>query len=218
MKCAVYRTILALLAAAMTACLGPTELYPTDESDRPVSVYLVTQGWHVGLLTESARMHALLPEIAQLPDTRYLEFGWGDGLYYTTSNAGIGLLLRAALLPTPAVMHIAGAGPTPAATFPNSTIVRLQISEAGMEAMARFIASHIDTSSNGESVYAGEGLYGDSVFMQATGTYILPNTSNRWTARALRAAGMPVTPFYALTKTNVLRQVSKHGEVIQHAR
>lgn len=217
MKCAVHWAILALLAAGMTACLGPTELYPADETDRPVTVYIVTQGWHVGLLTESARIKPFLPEIAQLPDTRYLEFGWGDGLYYTTSNAGIGLLLRAALLPTSAVMHIAGAGPTPETTFPNSTIVRLQISEAGMEAMARFVASHIDTS-NGESRVAGEGLYGDSVFVQATGTYILPNTSNRWTAQALRAAGMPVTPFYALTQTNVLRQLSKHGEVIQHAR
>lgn len=84
-----------------------------------------------------------------------------------------------------------------------------------MDAMAEFVADRIQTSNAGQADFVSEGLYGESIFVKANGTYILPNTSNRWTAQALRAAGIPITPIYALTQGNVIWQASRHGEVIQ---
>ena len=40
-------------------------------------------------------------------------------------------------------------------------------------------------------------------------------TCNKWVAQALRSAGCPITPFYALTADNVIYQVAKFGTVVR---
>lgn len=216
MKQTVYRSVLLFfLASFTTACLGPvTELHPTEVSDRPVTVYVTSHGWHVGIVAQASYLEAHLPRIEGLPASRYLEFGWGDAAYYPHPDAGLGTLLRAALLPTSSVVHISGFDYSVEQMFPNSTLVRLQLSEAGMKKLATFLANSIVTQEN-TAVFVADGLYGDSLFVEAHGTYILPNTSNLWAARALRAAGLPITPIYALTQNNVISQARRAGVLIQ---
>jgi len=165
-------------------------------------------------VAQASYMEAHLPRIEGLPASRYLEFGWGDAAYYPHPDPGPGILLRAALLPTSSVVHISGFDYTVEHMFPNSTLVRLQLSEAGMAELAAFLADSIATQED-TAVVVAAGLYGDSLFVEAHGTYMLPNTSNLWAARALRAAGLPITPIYALTQNNVIRQASRSGELIQ---
>ena len=212
----VYRSVLVLcLTIFTTACLGPvTALYPADISDRPITVYVSSHRWHVGIVAQASYMEAHLPRIEGLPASRYLEFGWGDAAYYPHPDPGPGILLRAALLPTSSVLHISGFDYSVEHMFPNSTLVRLQLSEAGMAELAAFLADSIATQED-TAVVVAAGLYGDSLFVEAHGTYMLPNTSNLWAARALRAAGLPITPIYALTQNNVIRQASRSGELIQ---
>lgn len=50
----------------------------------------------------------------------------------------------------------------------------------------------------------GPGLYGDSRFYPARERFHLFNTCNVWTARALRAAGLPFAP--AVTAEGVMAQ------------
>jgi Protein of unknown function (DUF2459) len=52
-------------------------------------------------------------------------------------------------------------------------------------------------------------LYGDSKFYSARGRYHLLYTCNTWIADALRAAGLPITPVYAMTAGNLMWQVSR---------
>ena len=56
----------------------------------------------------------LLPEAADFPDAAFLEFGWGDRTYYPAKKKTLGMTLAAALVPTPAVMHMAGHATAPA--------------------------------------------------------------------------------------------------------
>jgi len=211
------RTLLAAAALVfLTACLGPVPgLYPEEESQRPVTVYVTSHGWHVGIVAPSEHVLSQLPASPHYPQRRFLEFGWGDASYYPNPDPGLRELLSAALLPTSAVMHIAGFDADVEQQFPGSRIVQVQLSEQGAAALGRFLANTLRPDDDGEPVYTGTGLYADSIFLRARGPYMLPHTSNLWAARALRAAGLPITPLYAMTQGNVIHQAGRAGTVLR---
>ncbi|CAN5377324.1 TIGR02117 family protein [soil metagenome] len=197
-------------------CLGPVrELYPEDEAQRPLDIFLVSHGWHVGIAIETAAIEGLLPDHEKMPQAQYLKFGWGDHRYYTDRDAGFWLAVRAALLPTRSVIHVVGIDMPIDRYFSSSDVIRVKISEDGAENFAQFVADRFRLDDDGSVIYAAEGLYTNSAFFKATGFYYLPKTSNTWTARALRQTGYPITPFYAFTSGNVIQQARKDGEVIQ---
>ncbi len=200
----------------LSGCLGPVrDLYPEDESDRPVTVYIVSHGWHAGIAIESEAIIDYLPDHPDIPQARYLKFGWGDGRYYTDTEAGFWLMLRAALLPTRSVLHIVGIDISMENYFTGSQIIEIKVSEEGARKMGEFVERRFRRNSDGEVIYAADGLYTNSVFFEARGRYYLPKTSNVWTARALRQTGYPITPIYSLTSGNVVQQARKDGRVIR---
>lgn len=211
---------LALLTSALllSACLGPVPgLYPEDPEQRPIPIYLTGHGWHVGIVVETRHpeWNEAWSDIPGLPRTRYLEFGWGDAGYYPHPDPGWPQLLRAGLLPTESVLHIAGFDREPAAQFPGSQVVRLQLSEEGLRALTEFLDSYVRRDAKGRAEVLGTGLYADSLFVAANRRYFFPFTSNWWTARGLRSAGLPITPLYAVTEGNLSWQALRVGEALQ---
>ncbi len=199
-----------------TGCLGPvTELYPEDKEERPIPIYLISHGWHVGIAIESEYILSQLPDHEKMPKAEYLKFGWGDGRYYTDSDAGFGLLLRAALWPTRSVLHIVGIDIPLDRYFMGSEIIKIQITQLGADEFAKFINDRFRRDEDGNVRFNSDGLYTNSSFFDAIGRYYLPKTSNTWTARALRKTGYPITPFYSLTSGNVIQQARKDGEIIR---
>lgn len=199
----------------IAGCLGPIkELYPEDEELRPIPAYIISHGWHVGIAIESKHIRHILPEHEQMPTAEFLKFGWGDNRYYVDSEAGFGLMLRAAMLPTRSVIHVVGIDLPVENYFSASTIVKVQITEEGAEKLGEFIAERFSRDEDGVR-FAAEGLYSNSIFFEANGFYYIPKTSNTWTARALRRTGYPISPFYAITSGNVVKQARKDGEVIR---
>jgi len=200
----------------LAGCLGPVrELYPADESERPIPVYVVSHGWHVGIAIEQEYIKHLLPGHPAMPESGMLKFGWGDNKYYTDHDAGLVLMLRAALIPTGSVIHVVGIDIPLEHYFSASNIIRVQISQTGAEKLGKFIADRFRRDDEGNIIFASDGLYANSKFFQANGHYYFPKTSNTWTASALRQTGYPITPFYAVTSGNVIRQARKDGVVIR---
>lgn len=211
-----FRFLFPFYILLISGCLGPVkELYPEDIDERPVPVYVVSHGWHVGIAIESEYIKHLLPEHPEIPETKILKFGWGDNRYYTDADAGFGLMMRAALLPTRSVIHVVGMNIPIENYFGASRVVRVQVTHEGAEEMGRFIADRFRTDRDGKIQFASEGLYANSTFFNARGFYYVPKTSNTWTARALRKTGYPITPFYAVTSGNVIQQARKDGELIR---
>lgn len=205
-----------MLVILFSGCLGPVkEIYPEEKELRPVEVYVISHGWHVGIAVETSAVQQYLPVHEKWPAGRYMMFGWGDNRYYPADDPGTGLLLRAALLPTRSVIHVVGIDRPVEDYFPVSTVIRIMVSKKGAEGLAEFITGRFRLDQNGAIIEAADGLYRNSIFYEATGYYFIPKTSNTWTARALRKTGYPITPFYAVTSGNVVRQASKNGEVIQ---
>ena len=64
-------------------------------------------------------------------------------------------------------------------------------------------------------IVVGRGLYAESVFYRARGTYRWSNNSNQWVTRALQAAGCPLEPGLSINAGSVLAQVSRIGRVIR---
>lgn len=208
--------LLLMLLFLATGCLSPVrELYPEEKRERPNSVYVISQGWHVGIAFESKFLREKLPEHSEIPDTDFLMVGWGDNKYYPAERPGIGLFLRAAFWPTGSVIHLVGFDEVPDSYFISGDIVKVQLSRQGMEEMTDHIVNSFRTTDEGTLVYAADGLYPQSTFFEAKERYYFPKTSNKWSARILRESGFPITPFYAFTSGNVIRQARKSGQVLQ---
>lgn len=206
----INRALLCLVLLLLLGCLGPVhELYPPAEHETPTRVLLISHGWHTGLILEREIIGPHLPDSPLLPQRRYLEFGWGDAHYYPHPDPGFAEMIRAALLPGPSVMHVVGIDGHPAQVFAGAELIELQLSPAGLERLGAFLRDTLYVDSDGALHRLGDGLYADGIFLAARGRYHLPRTSNTWTARALRAAGLPITPAYALTRANVMWQAGR---------
>lgn len=204
------------VALLISGCLGPVKkLYPEEEQQRRIPVYLISHGWHVALAFEAEHLQDKLPDHNQLPSGNFLMIGWGDNKYYPSERGGVDLLLRAAFLPTGSVIHVVGLNKDVSSYFSNSDIILVQITDEGMKEMSNYLADQFAYDSEGNLQFAAEGLYSNSTFFEARGLYFFPRTSNKWTARVLRKSGFPITPFYAITSGNVIQQVRKSGDVIQ---
>ncbi|OGI52485.1 MAG: hypothetical protein A3E57_02415 [Candidatus Muproteobacteria bacterium RIFCSPHIGHO2_12_FULL_60_33] len=202
--------------ALLTACATPTGEPTAREGEPTAPIYLVSHGWHTGLVMRRADIPVgLWPEAGDFPQAEYLEVGWGDRDYYQARAPGLWTTLKAALAPTPSVLHVVGFRDPPAVYFPASEVVELRLPRAGVERLVRYI--HDAHAREGRPPVAplGPGLYGDSRFYPARETFHLFNTCNVWTARALRAAGLPVRD--AITTEGLMAQVRRLGRVVQAA-
>jgi uncharacterized protein (TIGR02117 family) len=197
--------------------MGPVAgVFPAAKGDHGETVYVVNHGWHTGLVVPTAR----LPVGAWLPREggmrgKYLEIGWGDDDFYRASKINSGMALRAMCWRNPAVLHVVAMGESPEVYFSNSGIIRVQLSGRGFQRLCEYLAESYASGADGTPIDLGKGIYGNSRFYRARDHYYFPNTCNKWTARALRAAGAPITPFYAVRAANVFNQSRKFGEVVR---
>lgn len=202
--------------ALLTACATPTVEPMAREGKPTVLIHLVSHGWHTGLIIRRADVpEGLWPEAGDFPQAEYIEIGWGDREYYQARDPGLRTTLKAALMPTPSVLHLVGFRNPPAAYFPASEIVELRLPRAGFERLAKYIHDAHAFEGTRPAAALGSGLYGDSRFYPARETFHLFNTCNGWTARALRSSGLPVRD--AITTEGLMAQVRRLGLVVQAA-
>lgn len=204
------------LTISCGACAAPVAEAPGATGEPRKIIYLVSHGWHAGIVLRRAYIpDSIWPAAVDFPDADYLEVGWGDMDYYQAPDPHLGIILKAALLPTASVLHIvAFSGPTPD-YFPASEIIRIEVPAAGFEHLVRTVAASFARDEAGRVKPLGPGLYGNSRFYLSRETYHLFNTCNVWTARALRAADLPISPARTISVESLLSQARKFGMVVQ---
>jgi len=190
---------------------------PVFDGDLPrKSIYLVSHGWHAGIVLKRADIAAsLLPVASDFPDAYYLEVGWGDKDYYQSPDAHLGIVIKAALWPTASVLHIVGFNKPVASNFPYSEIIKIELSSAGLEHLIRNMATSFASDEAGNIMALGPGLYGNSRFYLSRESYHLFNTCNVWTARMLYASGMDIAQTSAIRVEGLMSQARKFGVVVQ---
>lgn len=208
---------LARLAAAAVAvavlaagCVGAATAPPAATAERPLAVWVVRHDWHTGVVVRRADLPTgRWPEHRDLVaefSPAYLEVGWGERRFYQAPEGTSGLALRAALGRNESVLHVAGFDAPVDALFPADRALRVPVSAAELATLAEFLAAAYARDTAGAPIPLGPGLYGRSRFYLGREPYALPETCNTWTARALRAAGLPVDADGAWTASGVMRR------------
>jgi len=167
----------------------------------------VSHGWHTGIVVARDDLSEALQFItAHLGEAAYYEFGWGDKAFYQSPKPTIGITLKAVFLPTPSTMHVVAVPEPPGIHFPDSETIELRVSQTGLKNLIAGIAGSFALNDNKQAVVGPKGLYGESRFFDATGSYYLSNTCNTWTVRMLALAGVPTTETLTLTAGSAARQ------------
>jgi len=203
-----------LLWCAGCAASG-TLLYPVQGQEEPQLIYVVSHGWHTGIVVKRDDIDAhLWPEKDDFPEALYLEVGWGDHDFYRTPKAGLGILIRAALWSPASVLLVIGMPTTVTQYFPGGDIIAIPLSRRGLEELAKFVHATYKRDERGQTIPLGPGnRHKYSTFYLAEGEYSLFNTCNSWTSKALQAAGLPIRK--ALKAGGLMRQLQHYGRVIQ---
>lgn len=210
--------LLAAILLAVGACAAPRVApAPPRDGEPTVAVHLVAHDWHTGIAIRRADIPTgLWPESRDFPQAEYLEVGWGDRDFYQQPDPGVWTALRAALWPTASVLHVVGFPGPVAGYFRASEVVEIALPSGGFERLVRYIHHAHERSGALAAAPLGPGLYGEGRFYPAWESFHLFRTCNVWTARALRAAGLPIRD--SITSEGLMSQAREIGKVVNRPR
>ena len=200
--------LLMLSITWLTAC-GETVLPPEDVGPRTRLIYVTSNGWHTAIVVPAPTLVATstLPEIADFPDAAFLEFGWGDRIYYQAKETTFDMALIAALVPTPAVMHMAALQAPPENDGSGLKVIPVKLTESGFQRLAQVLAAEFERPPDGRAKPVSRGLYPNSHFYHARGKFHLFNTCNTWTARMLLLGGVALSPSGIITADGLMTRL-----------
>lgn len=202
-----YLAVLFLCACAGKPYAVPAAGVPTEP--RNVQAFVVSHGWHTGLVIPGAVLNRHIPALeSRFGTPAYYEVGWGDKGFYQAQEITTGLSLRAMFWSSGAVLHAVAIADTPGRSFPNSEIAPLCLSAEQVESVARFLSDSFARDPSGSVLPLTKGIYGDSQFYDGVGRYAMLNTCNVWTAKGLSSAGLDISPGTKLTAGSVMGYVA----------
>lgn len=176
-----------VVALALLATPGPSS------AAEQITIHVTSNGWHSGIVVPRAALPpGRIPEADDFPGAPFLEFAWGDADYYPARDPGVGSALRAALISSAAVVHLAGLPSPPREVFPTAEIVALRLAPEGFAALIEYLHAAFAREGRVRTPPAAGGLYPFSRFYPATGRFSMFNTCNTWSARGMAAAGLGV--------------------------
>jgi uncharacterized protein (TIGR02117 family) len=180
-------------------------------------VYVVDHGKHAGIVIKRATIpKRLIPEKADFPNAEYLEFGWGEVDYYPAPSPSWWLALKAALWPTPSVLHVVGIRSPPTIFFTGLKIVRLDLDRCAWMRLVQYIHASFARDGALKAKPLQRGLYGDSWFYPARGSFHLFNTCNGWVTKGLKFSGLPLGIVEPLTSSQLMGRLKRLGAINLH--
>jgi uncharacterized protein (TIGR02117 family) len=203
-----------LLILLLAACSGKpyvVEPQPDTTAIRTHIVYVVSHGWHAGLVVPGRDVNYAIPELgARFGDVAYYELGWGDTGFYQSREITTGLTLQAMFWSEGAVMHVVAVPRSPSDYFPGEEIITTCLTDQELASLQSFLADSFARDQAGRIRSLKSGIYGVSQFYEGVGRYYLLNTCNKWTAKALRSSGLDITPTFRLTSRSVMNYLATH--------
>ena len=189
--------------------------YLPANADDVVTVYVVSHGWHTGIVIPADNLGQ---ELAFLKDvfgkTAYYEIGWGEADFYQSEGVTVGLALKAMFWINLTVVHVVSVPVSPAHSFPKSKVVGVRLSREGFSRLQQSLAASFRRPVGGKPVVLRKGLYDTSYFYSGEGHYYMTNTCNTWTARMLDSAGVPMRTLMTLSAGSVISQAEEAVEAL----
>jgi uncharacterized protein (TIGR02117 family) len=175
---------------------------------RCYSIFVVHNSWHGAIVLRTADLPApALPEAADFPDSRFIEFSWGDKDYFTDPDAGVFTAIKATLWSGGSVLHLVGLNEHLEAFYRDAEIAELRLSTPAYARLVEYLSrSFARTQAMGRAP-ASPGLFAYSRFYPSTEQFSLMKTCNTWVAFALLFAGLPMSPGLVLTAAQLSAQI-----------
>jgi hypothetical protein len=216
--------IIFLANVLLSACALPIEeLWPPSPGSAVRTVYVSLDTWHAMIafpLSEEMTAQGELPAdhpFTQssstdlvLPSTRterFEEWGYAEQAWYLEDRRGPSGALRALFWPTEGVVEVGQFDQVWAERTPQppSDLFIFQVSEEGY----RRLRHHLDaTIADRHPVAVG----GSSLFYPATRSYHFFHTCHQYAAQSLREAGLPLSPFWAFSRSSFTWQLRRAAQ------
>lgn len=168
--------------------------------------------WHAALVVRAEEIpREKIPELADFPDARFVEFSWGDRDFFPDPKAGVFAALRAAFWSGGSVLHLVGFDRELKAAYPGASITEIGLKGPSFDRLVHFISGTFLRSQFQGRAPASPGLFAYSRFYPSTHRFSLLKTCNTWVAEALEAAGLPVAPGHVITSGNLAAEIARLG-------
>lgn len=199
------RSFTVLTTVVLSACSNVPSKAPASAV---TNIVVIDRGWHTEICIHYEDAGASVSKYADgFTGTQFLCFGFGDRHYVVDRNHGFATMLST-VLPSKGALLMTALRASPSAAFGEQNAVSLQISQAGLVGLQRYLVDAAERDDAGVPRRLSEGPYAGSVFFAATATYDLMNTCNTWTADAMRAADLPVNDA-VIFASGVMRQARR---------
>lgn len=182
-----------LLKFLIIAVLFVPDILPR-ENDDTVSVYLVKQRWHTGIVIRTTDMDtSFFQEAGLFKKFRYIDAGWGDDEFYRHPDFDLELAIKALFVNTPSTIRIEG--------FNFEIGKYIDLSDIGFEIklgrdefnkLCGFISATFEKDERGLPQIIESHYNGNITFYKARWKYNLFNTCNTWVSAAFGKAGMEI--------------------------
>ncbi len=184
----------------------------TKNSVRNNKIYIVSHGWHTGFVIPAGRITNNIKQLKQrFGDTPYIEFGWGDKGFYQTKEVTSGITVQAMLWATTAVVHVVSVPVLPKDFFIEDEVLNICLNDNEYKSLIQFISDSFKRDNMSKIIPTKKGIYGNSQFYKAVGSYYLTNTCNKWTAKGLASSGFDISPTLKLTSSSIMDYLKKEG-------
>jgi uncharacterized protein (TIGR02117 family) len=197
---------ISLLAALLIGYLLPTKWHYSAASDCTYPIYISNVNQlHAELIVPVTtadfdwQSHLNLTQLGSKANRyRYLSFGWGDRQFFMNGSFDLTSIFDALFLPGPSTIHVWGHVDEPSQLSAQFEVKQVWLSRTEYLKLIQFVNAGFRRTSQGSVQYIRPGLYPDSGFYEAVGSYSILQTCNAWTAKALQQADVNTPTWSAL--------------------
>ncbi len=221
-----YHFLCVTLALLVAGCASPKgDLWPPPENSSTGTVYVSLDVWHavIGFTVDqssyrepSGRMGLAEPQArgAGTPtNVVFEEWAYAERGWYLEGRRGPAGIVRALFWPTEGIVEVGRHGRLWADRTPDppATVYRFDVSEVGLHRLREHLRG---TLGGAESIVSTPS----SMFYPAARSYHLFHTCHQYAAEALREAGLPITPFWAFSRSTLAMQLRRALEQAQEGK
>lgn len=189
--------------------------FSINHSSNDLSIFLIKQRWHTGIILKRANIDtSIFPEVKNLPNTEFLDIGWGDKKFYLHPGFDYELAFKALFYPTPSALRIEAVDSINKYIKYSDITTEIKISKNSFDNLCEYIAKAFYKNYNNKSILITERNNGRIKYYEANGSYLFLNTCNTWIAKGLQKAGFIISNNIIITE-QIFKEMQKYGKIIK---